>query len=74
MLSRLSEQPVKSVDERIIFMQPDMDPSNFDAGEHENTVLVDIWEIAMLPESFAAYALFSNNNLADSLGVFSSSM
>jgi hypothetical protein len=77
MLSSLSGQPMKSVsliDERIIFMQPDMDPSNFGVDKHENTILMDFGEIAMRPESFVAYALSSNNNLADSLGVSSSAI
>ena len=47
-----------------------MDPSNFGVDEHGNTVLVDFGDIAMLPESFAAYALSSCDNLiARSLGL-----
>jgi hypothetical protein len=45
-------------------MQPDMDPSNFGVDEHGNTVLMDFGEIAMLPESLAAYVLLSNDGLA----------
>ncbi len=61
------DKPVESVSligERLMFMQPDMDPSNFGVDEHGNTVLMDFGEIAMLPESFAAYTLSSNDNLA----------
>lgn len=55
MLSRLRTQkvePVRLSDERLMFMQDDMHPSNFGVDEHEKTVLVDFGAIAMLPESF----------------------
>ncbi|KZP15618.1 hypothetical protein FIBSPDRAFT_921082 [Athelia psychrophila] len=72
LLSTLRKKPVESVSlsgERLMFMQPDMDPSNFGVDEHGNTVLMDFAEIAILPESFAAYMLSSNDSLASSLGL-----
>ncbi|KZP06660.1 hypothetical protein FIBSPDRAFT_876331 [Athelia psychrophila] len=72
LLSNLRKEPLESVSlsgERLMFMQPDMDPSNFGVDEHGNTVLMDFAEIAMLPESFAAYMLSSNDSLASSLGL-----
>ncbi len=67
------DKPVESVSligERLMFMQPDMDPSNFGVDEHGNTVLMDFGEIAMLPESFAAYTLSYNLAvIARSLGL-----
>lgn len=64
MLSSLRTQkvePFRLSDERLILMQDDMHPSSFGVDEHEKTVLVDFGAIAMLPESFAAYTLSSNN-------------
>lgn len=60
--------------ERLMFMQPDMDPGNFGVDERGNTVLMDFGEIAMLPESFAAFTLSNHHAaLATSLGLSSSS-
>lgn len=69
-------ESVSLIGERLMFMQPDMDPSNFGVDEHGNTVLMDFGEIAMLPESFVAYTLSSNDNLTvitRSLGLLRSS-
>ena len=66
-LSIPAQQGVKPVDfsnERLMFMQPDMDLSNFCIDEHGNTVLVDFGQIAVLPESFAMRAIGSNTSLA----------
>ncbi|KZP06658.1 hypothetical protein FIBSPDRAFT_1053428 [Athelia psychrophila] len=76
LLSNLRKEPLESVSlsgERLMFMQADMHPSNFGVDEHGNTVLMDFAQIAMLPESFAAYMLPSNGSLARSLGLSRSS-
>ncbi|KDQ59787.1 hypothetical protein JAAARDRAFT_46414 [Jaapia argillacea MUCL 33604] len=75
--SKLAKKQVEYVSlsgERLMFMQPDMHPSNFGVDEHGNTVLMDFGEIAMLPESFVAYTLLkSHAALAASLGLSRSS-
>lgn len=61
----MAKDPVKSVSlsgERIMWMQPDVDASNFGVDEHGNTVLMDFGDIAMLPESFAASTYRSSDN------------
>ncbi|KAF8887909.1 hypothetical protein CPB85DRAFT_1566587 [Mucidula mucida] len=60
LLSRLATNPVNSVSlsgERLMFMQADMDSSNFGVDEHGNTVLMDFQDVGVLPESFVAYTL-----------------
>ncbi|KIM51729.1 hypothetical protein SCLCIDRAFT_18312 [Scleroderma citrinum Foug A] len=64
--------PVSVCGERLMFTQSDMDDSNFGVDEHERTVLMDFSEIGLLPETFVAYTLSSDNNLgpiAASLGL-----
>ncbi|KAF8657965.1 hypothetical protein AX16_002126, partial [Volvariella volvacea WC 439] len=51
MLSSLAKQRVPSIKicgERLMFMQPDMHPSNFGVDEHGNTVLMDFGEFQSL--------------------------
>ncbi|KAK0194720.1 hypothetical protein F5146DRAFT_448792 [Armillaria mellea] len=78
MSSNLVKNRAESVSlsgERLMFMQPDMHHSNFGIDEDGNTVLMDFGDIAMLPESFAAYTLSSNRHaaLATFLGLSRSS-
>ena len=70
-------EPVLLSGERLMFMQADLDPGNFGVDEHGSTVLMDFGEIAVLPESFAAYALSSKDRtgvMAAALGLSSSNV
>ncbi|KAJ7262661.1 hypothetical protein B0H12DRAFT_1201281 [Mycena haematopus] len=60
--------PVSLSGERLMFMQADMHPSDFGVDDHGNTVLMDFGQIAILPESFAVYAIRDRALLA-SLGL-----
>lgn len=70
-------EPVILSGERLMFMQADMDSGNFGVDEHGNTVLMDFGDIAVLPESFAAYTLSSKDRtgvMATALGLSSSNV
>ncbi len=74
LLSRLATNPVNSVSltgERLMFMQADMDSSNFGVDEHGNTVLMDFQDVGVLPESFVAYTL--SEDMITALGLSCSS-
>ncbi|KAI6096803.1 hypothetical protein EDD16DRAFT_637009 [Pisolithus croceorrhizus] len=49
--------PVRICDDRPMFTQSDMDPSNFGVDEHGNTTLMNFGAIGLLPESFAAHTM-----------------
>ncbi|KAK7052936.1 hypothetical protein VNI00_004256 [Paramarasmius palmivorus] len=71
--------PINICGEHLMFIQPDMDSSNFGVDEHGKTVLMDFGEVALLPESFAAHAMTSDMDknltqaITKSLGLSSSS-
>jgi hypothetical protein len=70
--SRERVHAVRISGEPSVFMQPDVDPSNFGRDEHGNAVIMDFGQIAPLPQSFAAFTIFSNPRLApfaESLGL-----
>ncbi|KAF9055016.1 hypothetical protein BDZ89DRAFT_1055641 [Hymenopellis radicata] len=73
--AKAAVESISLSDERLMFMQCDVHPSNFGVDERGNTVLMDFGRIGMLPESFAAYTLFSNSfaAVAASLGLERSS-
>lgn len=58
-LGRDDVQPVSLSNERSMFMQADMDPSNFGVDEQGNTVIMDFEQICSLPESFVVLAMGS---------------
>jgi len=51
-------------DDRLMFTQSDMHPSNFGVDQHGKTVLMDFAEIGVLPETFVAHTMFSEKRLA----------
>ena len=64
--------PVSVSGERLMFTQSDMDDSNFGVDENGRTVLMDFGEVGLLPETFVAHPLSSNQKLhpiAASLGL-----
>ena len=56
--------PVKICDDRLMFTQSDMDLSNFGVDENGKTVLVDFGDIGLLPKTFVAYTMSSDDALA----------
>ena len=55
-----------------MFAQSDMDDSNFGVDEHGRTVLMDFSGIGVLPETFVAFTLCSDDksgSIAPSLGL-----
>jgi len=62
--SRQTISPVKICNDRLIFSQSDMDASNFGIDENGKTVLMDFFEIGVLPETFVAHTLYSKPVLA----------
>ncbi|KIO05616.1 hypothetical protein M404DRAFT_999746 [Pisolithus tinctorius Marx 270] len=64
--------PVSICGERLMFTQSDMHDSNFGVDEHGRTVLMDFNTIGLLPETFVAFTLCSDDKLraiAASLGL-----
>lgn len=63
--------PVSVRGERLMFIQSDLNESNFGVDEHGTTVLMDFQDVGVLPESFVAFSLGSQNLLPvrDSLGL-----
>ncbi|KAL4067349.1 hypothetical protein V8B97DRAFT_2009416 [Scleroderma yunnanense] len=54
-------EPVRIGDERLIFTQSDMDPSNFGVDNEGKTVLLDFGDVGLLPVSFALYTMSSSS-------------
>ena len=46
-----------------MFTQSDMDDSNFGVDEHGRTVLMGFSDIGLLPETFVAFTLWSDDKL-----------
>jgi hypothetical protein len=56
--------PVEICNDRLMFTQSDMHPSNFGVDQHGKTVLMDFAEIGLLPETFVAHTMSSEKRLA----------
>src|SRR6266404_5293728 len=66
LLSHMAQQkmsPVSICGEHVMFTQSDMDNSNFGVDEHGTTVLMDFSKIGLLPETFVAFTLSSDDKL-----------
>ena len=61
--ARQKVSPVKVSGERLMFAQSDMDVSNFGVDENGRTVLMDFSEVGLLPATFVAYTLSSDEKL-----------
>jgi hypothetical protein len=55
--------PVEICNDRLIFTQSDMHPSNFGVDQHGKMVLMDFVEIGLLPETFVVHTMFSERCL-----------
>ena len=78
MLSNAATKPVQPVSicgDRLMFTQSDVDTRNFGVDEHGNTVLLGFEQIAVVPESFAVFAMSLGGltGVCDSLGWSSNS-
>jgi len=70
--ARQTVSPVKVSGERLMFAQSDMDVSNFGIDKNERTVLMDFSEVGLLPETFVAHTLSSDETIypiVDALGL-----
>ncbi|EKM74487.1 hypothetical protein AGABI1DRAFT_88301 [Agaricus bisporus var. burnettii JB137-S8] len=54
---RSSTAPISISHERLVFMQSDMDESNFGVDDEGRTCLFDFTTVGLLPESFASYTM-----------------
>ena len=62
--TRQTVSPVEIHDDRFMFSQSDIDAGNFGVDKSGNTVLVDFAGIGLLPETFVAHTLSSDERLA----------
>jgi hypothetical protein len=51
--------PLEICGDRLMFTKSDMDPSNFGVDDHGKTVLMDVGDIGVLPETFGAHTMSS---------------
>jgi predicted unusual protein kinase regulating ubiquinone biosynthesis (AarF/ABC1/UbiB family) len=63
--------PVKISNDRLMFTQSDMNLSNFGVNEQGKTVVMDFGKIGVLPETFVAHMMSTND---DSLAPIVSSL
>ncbi|EKM73995.1 hypothetical protein AGABI1DRAFT_88327 [Agaricus bisporus var. burnettii JB137-S8] len=54
---RASTAPISISHEQLVFMQSDMDESNFGVDDEGRTCLFDFTTVGLLPESFASYTM-----------------
>jgi len=59
--TRPEDTTISFSNEKLVFTQPDMDESNFFLDTEGKLCLIDFQEVSLLPESFAAYAVWKRD-------------